>query len=68
MEMMTLFGPKPATKVCNTCGEEKEVEKFHFASSTTARHNEQRRSQCKKCWHRHNGRSNFSNVATFEVR
>jgi hypothetical protein len=61
----TLFGPALATKVCNTCNEEKLVTEFHLESSTTRRHNEQRRKQCKDCWYRFNGDSDFGRYVLF---
>ena len=51
----TLFGPALATKICNTCEEEKLVTEFHIESASTRKHNEQRRCQCKDCWYRFNG-------------
>ena len=51
----TLFGPALAVKTCNTCDEEKLVTEFHIESSSTRKHSEQRRNQCKDCWYRFNG-------------
>ena len=55
----TLFGLAIATQKCNTCCEEKIVTEFHIESASKRRHNEQRRKQCKDCWYRFNGDSNF---------
>lgn len=55
----TLFGPVLATQKCNTCGELKLVTEFHIESASKRRHNEQRRKQCKDCWYRFNGDSDY---------
>lgn len=67
MFRQTIFGPEKIKKVCNTCGKEKDIEEFYskpyYTDSDTVR-----RKQCKSCWNKHNGRSNFANVAMFEVK
>lgn len=63
----TLFGPEEIKKTCNTCKKEKPIEEF-YPSSYNYGETEKRRGQCKQCWNKHNGRSNFANVARFEVR
>lgn len=68
MIISTLFGPEKKKKVCNTCGEEKEIEEFHNLPYKKYRNDERKRNQCKKCWDKYNGRSNFANVTTFEVK
>jgi hypothetical protein len=62
--IQTLFGPEEVLYTCNTCRETMHVDKFYVSSN-----NEHRvRTQCKECWKKYNGRSNFSNVAMFEVK
>jgi len=55
----TLFGPALATQKCNTCSGQKLVTEYHIESSSRRKHNEQRRKQCKECWYRFNGDSEF---------
>lgn len=62
--VQTLFGPEEVTYKCNTCDKTLTVEHFYVSSENP----ERVRTQCKYCWSKHNGRSNFSNVAMFEVR
>ena len=62
--IQTLWGPEKIKYTCNTCNVEKEVTEFYCDS-----HNPYRsRSQCKVCWNKHNGRSNFREVDSFEVK
>ena len=57
---MTLFGPATMEKTCNTCRKTKDLEDgFYIESQSKARHNEQRRDQCKECWKRFNGDVNY---------
>lgn len=67
MLRMTVFGPEEIEKKCNTCNEVKKIEEF-YPRSYHYGDTEARRGQCKECWNRFNGRSNFSNVAMFEVK
>lgn len=66
MNIMTLFGETEATQNCETCNKNKPVEEFYVESSSKARHNEQRRKQCKACWIIFKGRKNFRNIESFE--
>jgi len=65
MKIMTLFGEENATKQCNTCDKVFLVENFYLESSSKARHNEQRRLQCKHCWSLFRGRKTFRNITSF---
>lgn len=67
MYIQTLFGPEKLKKVCNTCDEEKELEEFYVIPYHD-NESPKRRTQCKACWNKHNGRTHFANVAMFEVR
>ena len=60
----TLFGPEAIKKICNTCGEELLIKEFYCKPNDKTKV----RSQCKSCWLKYNGRSNFANVAMFEVK
>ena len=55
----TLFGLALADQKCNTCYEVKLITEFHMESSSKRKHNEQRRKQCKDCWYRFNGDSEY---------
>lgn len=67
MYIQTLFGPEKVKKVCNTCNKEKDIEEF-YVKPHNSKESMGRRNQCKVCWNNHNGRSNFANVAMFEVK
>lgn len=66
MKIMTLFGEVDATQECDTCKKVLPVEDFYLESRSKARHNEQRRLQCKECWAVFRGRKTFRNVQSFE--
>jgi|688.fasta_scaffold45994_7 hypothetical protein len=62
--IQTLFGPEVVMKTCNTCDKDLPISNFYYSSHTS----NNVRNQCINCWKKHNGRSNFANVAMFEVR
>jgi len=65
MKIMTLFGEEDATRQCDTCDKVLPIEDFYLESSSKAKHNEQRRLQCKHCWVIFKGRKTFHNITSF---
>jgi hypothetical protein len=55
----TLFGLEVAKQTCNTCDKEKYKHEFYILSSSNKRHKERVRGQCKECWGRFKGDSEW---------